>query len=191
MKVKLKLDEVIHDINKNLSDAIYQGELNFTGKRLLDTTVFPKGLRNFIESNYTDNVVITNDEYTEEELFETSIIGHNIKPDRVMLYSKRLVAKLFKFSELDRYYKTKLRFEQPKVDKNNYWYKFFATEHYVFIQAILGKYGLGSFDAYVFKVNSDKTLFIPDFCKDIVELEIDRNDVLDTALTRKWIVESL
>jgi hypothetical protein len=191
MKVKLKLDEVIHDINKNLSDALYQGELNFTGKKLLDTTVFPRKLRNFIESNYTDTVVITNNGYTEEELFETRIIGCNIKPDRVMLYSKRLVAELFKFGELDKYYKTKLRFEQTEMDKNNYWYKFFATEHYIFIRAILGKYGLGGFDAFVFKVNNDKTLFIPDFCKDTVELEIYKCDVLDTEVTRKWLIENL
>lgn len=185
-EIQNELKEMDEDIRNEDMQYIYWKKLlkNYKYER---TKVIPPSVKNYVMDNYTDKVAIL-DSTEVVDMLEipsvTKLVDYN--KSHSGSYGIRILGELFKYDEINKYYVTKItgayKFDEKVRYDNCEW---FITEYYVYLKFNEGD----SFrDVYIFKLDENNNIIIPDFGNENIEIDVLLDDVLDTPETREILL---
>lgn len=102
-------------------------------------------------------------------------------------YGEKILKKLLRFNGINKYYRVKIKgtLDLGKYDKT---FKYLITEFFTYVKT---EWQDSIHEMYIFNLNEEGDLVIPDFGSENLKIDVLRDDVLDTPETRQMFLNRI
>jgi hypothetical protein len=179
MKLTLKRNDIVSGVNSIIKEAISNGELSITEVSDLEPEYVPQVVIDYMKEKFKSKTITLEDSFGTFDAFTLKSFMNNFRcPD---LYAERLFDEIFK--DLSVNLEGSIEDFCGYGDTLNYQ----VNDYYATLD--LSDAATGGTVEYILQVDDNGNLVLPEF--DEVTIEIEKEHILDTPETRKWMLDNV
>lgn len=179
MKLTLKRDEIISGVNAIIKKAISEGDLSIENTVDSDPEYTPQDVIDYMKEHFKSRLITFGDHFGTFDAFALDVFMKNFKNPE--LYAERLFNEIFKDLSVN--------LDGSVKDFCGYGDTLYYQVNDYYATLDLSDAATGGTCEYVLQIDNNGDLVLPEF--DEVTIEIDKEDILDTPETRKWMLDNI
>jgi len=193
MKVKLKKEYIISELKKNLKTALESGEVSIINNTELDPDDYPKVVIDYVKNNIKNKIICFHEDCSIDDIFTLELFKTTLRYDG--MYAQELFSQIFKDD------KAKLSGDCPAdfnvdydelplndSDEDNTGDICTYQIYNYYIHLYIGGMGGGTAED-IFEVDENNELILPEI--NDIELEVEKDHIIDSVESRQWFLENL